>query len=221
LKLPVISSSKWRSGIRKKKNVNVLTVLDFPEYKDVSIHTDLYSVIRGVCCNLSATSDSALTAFLNRCANSYPTVLYYLEHPQVARDRKDIYIEGLDAVLDWFESPAHLAELHSLSGRPNLEIQNAGKQFDGAPIFRGTTIAITGAFLHGTMDDIEHILSSYDATVVRTYCPEVRVVLIGDQLCDIDGGLVQAARAAGCKIFSESEFFQMHEIDQDLRNNLL
>jgi hypothetical protein len=222
LGLPQISADRFKHEVADGHLTCVSDIFFLPELSELKIHTNLVHLIQGLCPHLLQNEKNALHTFINRCSNSIRSVEYYLQHPEVARCRTDVYVPGLDAVLNWFAIPENWTALESLiMNDKNIIIESSLKKFDGDPIFRGTTIAITGSFIHGTLDDIESILNSYSATVVRQYTDAVKIVLVGSQLSDIDGSMVQQARQAGRAVLNEVDFFQQYDIDADLRANLL
>lgn len=222
LGLPQISADRFKREVAEGHLTCVQDVFLLPELSELKIHTNLVHLIQGLCPYLLQNEKNALHTFINRCSNSVASVEYYLQHPEVARVRTDIYVTGLDAVLDWFAVPENWSSLEALIlNDKNIIIDASLKKFDGAPIFRGTTIAITGSFIHGTLDDVESILNSYSATVVRQFTDAVSIVLVGSQFSDIDGNMIQQARQAGRAVVNEVEFFKQYNIDDDLRANLL
>lgn len=222
LGLPQISADRFKHEVAAGHLTCVSDIFLLPELAELKVHTSLVHLIQGLCPHLRQNEKNALHTFINRCSNSISSVEYYLQHPEVARCRIDVYVPGLDAVLDWFAIPENWTALESLIlNDQNIIIDSSLKSFEGDPIFRGTTIAITGSFIHGTLDDVESILNSYSATVVRQFTDAVSIVLVGSQFSDIDGNMIQQARQAGRAVVNEVEFFKQYNIDDDLRANLL
>ena len=98
----------------------------------------------------------------------------------------------------------------------HVDIHVSMKKFDGAPIFHGKTIMITGRFKHGSHDEIISILESYDATVVTKFNNSVQCLVIGDTKESIDGLSARYCKANKIPIFTESEFFKRFQIDEDI-----
>ena len=62
---------------------------------------------------------------------------------------------------------------------------------------------------------------SYEGKVSDSVDNTVSAVILGDIKENVDGMAVKSANHLGIRIFNESEFFQMFEIDSDLKENLL
>ena len=98
------------------------------------------------------------------------------------------------------------------------------QKFDGAPIFRGNTIAVTGKFRRGDYSEIKSILSSYAANVVPSIemghkLPDV--VLVGSLNEGISGEMMHKAKTHNIPIRYEDSFFAQFEIDKDLAEHSL
>ena len=93
--------------------------------------------------------------------------------------------------------------------------------FDGAPIFRGKRIFITGSFKHGSMEEISSILNSYSAEVTFDYEGKIDLVLVGDISEGVNGVAVKNAVSLRVPIMKESDFFKRYEIDDDIQQNLV
>lgn len=221
LSLPSLADDCIQELIQDKLLMSVSDILLHEQYRDVEIHTTIVKVLTALCPQLTSAESSAIIKFVNRCNNSLATVLYYLQNPSITRSRSDMHVPGIDRVLDWFQSVSNWMDLQTVLDNSNVHIEASIKKFDGDPIFRGTTIAITGSFIHGTSDDIESILNSYSANVVRTYNSNVSIVLVGENMSDIDGSMIQFAKKNNCTVMYELEFFNQFHIDSDLQANLL
>ena len=163
-----------------------------------------------------------LERFANKCNNSVESVVYYLENPLRIETDLDIMDPIVRRLAKWLEDPYNVSTLTTIFAR--VKISEKLQKFDGAPIFRGNTIAVTGKFKRGDYREIESILMSYAATVVPSIergqdLPDV--ILVGSLNEGISGELIQKAKLHNIPIVYEDEFFVKYEIDQDLANNLL
>ena len=93
----------------------------------------------------------------------------------------------------------------------SADIVQENKAFEGAPIFRGKEIVITGRFRHGNNNFIKSIFESYGAT---------GCVVVGDIPEDVSGIAIRKAKKARIDVFDESTFFNMYDIDADLNENM-
>ena len=103
----------------------------------------------------------------------------------------------------------------------HIIITKTNRKFDGIPMLRNKTIAITGIFNHGSLQEVASILNSYSANVVFGNCHEkIDCVIVGNINENVDGSLINRARDENIAVFTESEFFARYDIDSDLRENL-
>ena len=79
---------------------------------------------------------------------------------------------------------------------------------------------ITGDFLHGGVEEISAIFSSYGALVTATFDEAVDCIVVGDTQSNVNGHTVQYALKHNIPVFTEHDFFARYEIDKDLANNL-
>lgn len=159
--------------------------------------------------------------FCSRCHNSVDVIDYYITH----EDKILIDLEGSDAryqeLTQWLKDPTNALEMSSFIHDSRLTIVKEQPKFEGAPIFRGKKIQLTGKFTHGSINEVKRILSSYGASVYDDQDKRrVDCLVIGDAKEGVSGGIVNFCRSAGIPIFEELSFFQAYEIDQDLAQNL-
>lgn len=196
-------------------------LLLLPEYKDVTIHKNLWEIIYACLPMEVGTEKQWLIKFCNRCNNNYATVKFYFDGP--IRIYTDLDMNVSRRLANWLSEPQNIIELDTIinSDQIDIAVQNRIMSFDGAPIFRNKTIFITGTFRHGTIEEIKAILESYSATVVTDFDEYINCVLVGDIKDGIEGQAIISARELKLPIFNESEFFARYEIDEDLEKFLL
>lgn len=169
---------------------------------------------------ISESDTSVISAICNRCNNLNSTIEYYLLHPDKLAS-SDIFAGlRLNSLVMWLSDEQNQSDLTTLINSSRFEIVGAARKFEGAPIFRSNTIAITGQFMHGSYQDIVAILQSYSATVVSEFSPNLMCLVIGDMQEDVNGHLVKECRFHHVPVVSESEFFAKFDIDSDLIENL-
>ena len=127
----------------------------------------------------------------------------------------------LKRLIGWISDPYNATTLLTLLDSNQINIVETDKKFEGAPIFRNKTIAITGKFKHGDLAEIASILRSYEATVTINIKGHADCLLVGDLNENIDGRSIQLARENSIAILNESQFFAQFEIDNDISSNLL
>lgn len=214
-----ISYDRLKEAAKITGNIVALPdILDLEEYKDIHISIEMPKLLSAVVPNTIITRFSDWTVLCNKCNNSVESILYYLKNPD-----KMIFDLELDGAIyrrlyDWLLSPANLFDITGIMEHPNVTVLSSGKKFEGAPIFRGKSIYITGKFMHGSFEDIRAILSSYSAEVYDRFNTAVDCVVIGGLHEGVSGKSVQKAKMMGIPIFEESDFFQSYDIDTDIEN---
>lgn len=222
LKLPSFSYESYKNLVDAKKIICITDILDLPLYKDEEIKTTLAEAMYAVIPSSVVPNFDILERFSNKCNHNIETVVYYLENPLRIQTDLDIVDPMVRKLADWLSDPYNVSTLTTIFAR--VTIDEKLQKFDGAPIFRGNTIAVTGRFKRGDYPEIESILRSYAAEVVPSIekgkdLPDV--LLIGSMNDGISGEMIQKAKAHNIPIAYEDEFFVKYEIDQDLAQNLL
>lgn len=215
--LAPIDGVRLREFSKSTNNIISLPdILDMEEYQDVVVKIDLPKLLEAVVPASIVTRFADWSLFCNRCNNSVETVLYYLQNP--GRILKDLNLDPAiyRRLCQWLETPENLLDITGMFDNPHVEIKTSGKRFEGAPIFRGKSIYITGKFNHGSHEDIRAILSSYAALVYDKFNTAVDCVVVGGLHEEIDGKAIQKAKSFEIPIFEESDFFKKYEIDSDL-----
>lgn len=221
LNLPEMSHERFNKLILSGDVLCLTDVLLLDEYKELEIVTSLDKLLESVVPLNVCPNASVFTMFTNRCNNSVQTLEYYMTNP--SRLVTDLNISSIfvKRFVDWLSDGYNITTIETLLNSENIKLVDKIKKFEGAPIFRGKTIMITGKFLHGDMNEIMSIIQSYEARVVTQFTNDVDAVVVGQLKEEIDGGALQNARQNNIVIFEEMDFFERYEIDDDLRSNLL
>ena len=220
LNLPDLDKCTYDKYVSAGKLTCIPDVLQLSEYSDIKIPVTLAQLLSAIV-PASVVSDYAtFSAFANRCNNNVRSFCYYIHHPDMIY--LDLHLSTVPSLKlrQWLEDPSNVLDIDALIDTPQLDIVETNQKFDGAPIFRGKTIMITGDFQHGSHSDIESILKSYSANVVTQFSENVHCVLTGSTLENIDGVSVRNAHNLGIPVYDEISFFNTYEIDKDLSENL-
>lgn len=221
-KLPSFSYNSYKNLVDAKKVICITDFLELPICKDSEIKTSLAEAMYAVIPTSIVPSIEILERFANKCNNQIESVMYYLENPLRIETDLDITDPIIRRFATWLQDPYNVSTLTTIFSR--VTISGKMQKFDGAPIFRGNTIAVTGRFKRGDYTEIESILMSYAAKVVPSIelgqdLPDL--LLIGSTNEGISGQMVQKAKAHNIPINYEDDFFVRYEIDQDMAENLL
>ena len=222
LGLPGMTFDSYSSLVATGKIVCLTDLLDLEPCRDIEIKTTLANAMHAVVPTSVVANPDILERFANKCNNSVETVVYYLENPRRIETDLDITEPSVARLVIWLQDPYNVSTLTTLFSR--VKISAKLQKFDGDPIFRGVTLAITGRFKRGDHDEITAILKSYSADVVsfiQDGRPKPNAVIIGSLNENISGQLIQKARSLGVPQVYEDDFFKMYEIDDDLAKNLL
>ena len=193
-------------------------ILDMKEYKDIKITIDAPNLLSGIVPSTIVTRFSDWTVFCNKCNNSVESILYYIQNPD--KMLFDLSLNGAvyRKLQNWLSSPENQLDVVGVFTHPNITVISTGKRFEGAPIFRGKSIYVTGKCSHGGFSDVQAILSSYSASVYDRFNTAVDCVIIGDLHEGVSGKDVQRAKQMGIPIFEEKDFFEKYDIDNDIAN---
>lgn len=221
LNLPVMSYDKFSGYVKKKKILCFTDVLLMPEYNKIKISCTLARLLQAVVPVEVCSDLSTFGKLSSVCNNSVKTFKYYLDN--TGRLQSDIGSVTLQAnkLISWMSDPQNALMLNTLIDSDQFTILESIKKFEGAPMFRGKTIAITGKFRHGDLLEVTSILASYDAKVTCGIVDTADCLVIGDLKEEIDGRSIQIARSHNIPTFDESQFFNMYSVDEDISANLL
>lgn len=206
-----------------KEYNNILSlpdVLDMPEYKDKKTTIDAPNLLSAVVPTSIVTRFSDWTVFCNKCNNSVESIIYYVKNPD--KMMFDLNLDGsvFRRFHTWLQSPENVLDITGVMSHPNVTVISTGKRFEGAPIFRGKSIYVTGQCMHGGFEDMRAILSSYSATVYDRFNTAVDCVIIGGLHEGVSGRDIQKAKQMQIPIFEEADFFRQYDIDSDIAANM-
>lgn len=221
LNLPEMEFNRFKQLIKDNEILCLTDILILPEYRELEIVRPLAKLIESVVPVDVCADSSVFTVLASRCSNSAKTLKYYIDNPIRIASDLDINSLFMHRLIEWLNDGYNVTTLETLLEADNITVETQSKKFDGPPIFRDKTIAITGNFKHGDMNEIISILQSYGAKVVTQYDSSVGCLIVGDLKEHIDGKIIKQVKSAGVPIFDESQFFSTYDIDSDLTSNNL
>ena len=221
LNLPMFSVDTIREWVLSDKITCVPDIFVIPEYKDFEVYTTFAKLLRSIVPLDYIRNSAVFEEFANKCSNNLDTIEYYIEHPSKIKTELGMSSMESTRFAEWLCGDYNAVDLQTLLHTSNLKFTDVGKAFDGAPIFRGKTICITGRFRHGSHSRIKEILKSYDAEVSDKFVPTASVLVIGDTNEDNNGALINEFKQSSLPVMTESQFFKQYEIDSDLAQNLV
>ena len=200
--------------------LHVPDILDMDKYKDIKLTVDAPQLLKTIVPSSILPRFSDWVIFCNKCNNSVDTILYYLQNSD-----KMLFDLNLDAgiykrLFDWLQDVDNLIDVTGMISHPRITVISTGKKFEGAPIFRGKSIYVTGDCIHGNFEEMRAILSSYSAEVYDRFNTAVDCVIIGGLHEGVSGKSIQRARMMNIPIFEEVDFFRQYDIDTDLSVNV-
>lgn len=221
LNLPTMSYERYLEVTKQVGSVfSLVDVFDLPEYNENQIPCTLGDVIRAVVPRSIIINDNSISAICNACNDSTDVFCYYISHVDRMMSDLSLDITIWGKFFQWLEDPENVEDLKAVLGSNCIRVSSSDKKFEGAPIFRGKTIMITGSFAHGSLAEITSILASYSAAVTQTFSTAVNCVLVGDLNENTNAFAVKSARKSAIPVMQESEFFKQYDIDSDLAENL-
>lgn len=219
--LPGMSAERFEEAIKGKDVRTITDVLLLPEYADLQLELPLCKILEGIVPVTICSDSTVFTLLANSCNNSVKVLEYYLNNPEKIESELSANSIFIMRLIAWLKDPENALNVHTLLYSPQITILDRVKKFDGAPIFRGQYILVTGDFLHGQLSEVISIISSYDANVVTEYSPKVKMAVVGQMMSNVDGKALNDCKLASIKIWEEMEFFNHFGIDEDLQTNLL
>lgn len=219
--LPEIVFQSYEKAVADKEILTLLDILDTGVYAESEIKTSLGKVLEAVV-PVSVCSDTQMfTTFANQCNNNIQTFIFYIQHPDKIVINLNISSPHLQKFVNWLSDVMNAEEIVAILNHPRISIATVDKRFNGSPIFRNKVIMITGKFRHGDNGEIISILQSYSATVVNRLSDDVQCLVVGDIPEDVNGAAIRKCRQTNIPVFTEKEFFEKFQIDEDLAENLL
>lgn len=195
-----------------------LMLLDI--YKDLKIDVDLTILLRAMIPLEVLPDCHTITDFVKSCNDNVDTILYYASHTTSIASDLQMSGVGLVRLKYWLEDDCNLSDLKTVLELPQINVIKPSKRFNGAPVFLGKTICITGKFIHGSHGDIIDIIESYSGKATTKFDSDTDLVLIGGTKEDISGAVINAARNICLPIWDEQPFFERFGIDEDLQKYL-
>lgn len=192
-----------------------------PPYSELTCDLDLFTFLRAIVPTDVCSNDVVLSRLCALSGNVLDTFYYYLRN----LDRLAIELSDLSStpqvarLLEWLSNPYITCTITTLLDNNQFKLSDSGKLFEGAPIFRGRSIAITGTFRRGSSKDIMNIFKSYGADVTIGFQEGSDCLVIGELNDRNDGRSIQRANASGTPIHMEDAFFTQFDIDADLNQH--
>lgn len=215
--LPNITYPAYQETVKNSEGrFSIVDILSRPEY-DYQITMNIPTLLYGIIPRDVVADINSLVLLCNRCHNNVDNIMYQLSNPGALAKNSDI--PEINRLVAWVRDERNVEDLERLFSNHNINIENAFKQFNGAPIFRNLRICITGDFTHGTSEDIKSIFASYSGKIVDKV-EDANVVVVGGTQTNINGKIMKYAQNKGITIFDEYSFFAKYDIDSDLKSNL-
>lgn len=219
--LPSFDDDYIRNWINSGKVICIPDIFLLDEYKDIEINISVGKLLRALVPFMTIPSEEVLTLFANKCSNNVKTIEYYVNHPDKISIDLDIWHRDVNKLVNWLSDGANASDFITLLHTDQIHIIDMDKKFDGAPIFRGKSIYLTGNFIRGNLSEISSILQSYSATIKSTIDNSVDCMIIGGAHENINGESVRFANNNGIAIYEENDFFHIYGIDEDMSSNHL
>lgn len=220
LSLPVFTYDEYKQYIKDDALICFTDVMILPQYDGMKIQTTLSKFLSAVVPDPVVQDNNVFTVLCNLCNNSKESLLYYINHPD--KIISDLGLSGTEyrELVHWLYDLQNVSDVVTLLESDQVEIVSTDQKFEGAPIFRGKRIMLTGKFNHGDYNEIYSILQSYAAEVVTKFDNSVDCVLVGDIAENVNGSVIKSAKSSGITIMEENNFFISYGIDEDLQLNL-
>lgn len=226
LGLPDISYDTYLLLIQENPDFKLSTIFQYHPYDESYIDCTLSDLLSAIVPTTVVSNPQVFKEFCTKHNNNVESVVYSISHPDrisymFSNDSDIGTAKQISRFIVWIKDSYNLSTVVTLIRSEHIRIVESIQKYEGAPIFRNTTILITGKFMHGTESDIIAILSSYSAHVVTKFDDTVSCVVIGDFNEDTNGTYIRQAKLRRIPIFHESEFFNKYDIDTDIQQNLL
>lgn len=201
--------------------ISLPDILDLEKYSDTKISIDAPKLLHAVVPTSVITRFNDWAILCSKANNSIDSIKYYLQNPD--KMMTDLNLDGAiyRRLYHWLQDNQNLNDVIGMLEHPKIHVISTGRKFEGAPIFRGKSIYVTGEFSHGNFETVRAILASYSAEVYDMFNTAVDCVIIGDLHERISGNSVKKAKQLGIPVFEEKEFFSKYDIDLDLKKNNL
>ena len=221
LGLDSLDVEEFKNIADKQGNVVSMTdVFSLKAYENSKITVELPKLLSAVVPSSIVPRFSDWIVLCNKCSNSLQSVIYYLENPDRMMFDLNLDRSIYSKLSTWLKDEENKEDAIGMLNHPNINVVSTGKKFEGAPIFRGKSIYLTGAFQHGSFEEVRAILASYSAEVYDRFNSAVDCIIIGGLHEGVSGKAIQRAKQMNIPIFEESEFFSKYDIDSDIQLNL-
>lgn len=218
--LPMMSKERFLECTSSGALVELHDVFNLPEYKDTVVETTLSTLIEAITpVSLLAGDASAIFKFVQR-ASSNSAVSYYIDNPDAITADLKLNNAFDTRFKEFWSDKFNAATYDTFINSPYIQIVSPNKKFEGDLIFRNKLICLTGEFKHGSYDDMFAILQSYAGTPTVEFTSQVSYVIVG-HFGKPDPYIVEKARAYSIPIYTELDFFNAYQIDNDLRKRHL
>lgn len=218
MNLPNFSVPIAREWLREKMVTCIPDILILDDYKDSKFKATIPKILRSLIPAESIRTDDVFKLFVIGCNSNYQTFEYYVNNPDRITSDMNIQHPDIMTFVNWLNDGYNASDLLTMVNSEQLDIDWVSKKFEGAPIFRGKVIYVTGDFIRGSIAEISEILESYSAKVVTNMSETVNCVIIGGTRDNVNGKVVNNARTLGIPVFEEDTFFYQYEIDSDIAN---
>ena len=220
LHLPTISWCKYLDSIQNKSAVSIVDFIDILSPNlDIKISFD--TLFNAAISPSYVGNRRIISQFVSSCHNKWDTLLYYMENTNKIPIDMDFGKIDCSQLIEFFQIPENVLLIRTLYSHPGICIVETDKFYDAPPIFKNIKICITGDFNNGSFSDIRGILGSYGAEVYKNLEEDVKYLIYGGRMSNINNNLVRQARSVGVVVLSEDEFFNHFDINSDIADNLL
>lgn len=219
--MPEMSFDEYNNRVKHGELHWLPDIFLLDNYSEYRIDTTLYDLLISLLPVRLHINSNVVSSFVQHCNNNLNMFTYYIKNPSKIQIDFHLVGNGLDRFVKWLSDDYNIDLISTLLDLDNIQLNKSGKKFDGAPIFRGRTILITGDFKHGSTDDIIGILQSYSAKVVTSFDASVQCLVVGASQENVNGVYIRKCRLKGIPVFDEYSFFKEYDIDADLNKNVI
>lgn len=221
LELPELSWDKYMEYVKEDNITYPLDIFLLDEYKDLKLSVSLSKLFESLVPVEICTDSNLLHAIVSNCSNSIKTFRYYINNPKRIAIDFNLTSPQFDKIIRWLSDSYNVRMIETMLESNDVTIVETKQKFEGAPLLRNKTIALTGKFRHGDIDNIDSIIASYAGKTTVSHKDKFDCVVAGDIQENIDGEILSRAKSRNIPIYSETAFFEHYGIDEDLEKNLL
>lgn len=211
-----ISFQDFSTHVKSKEITCILDVLNLDAYKNQTVETTLSNLLFAIVPFEICRGVDFFQKFTNYLG-SVEALDFYIDNPDLILSDLNLNKMYSKKFVEWIKDPVNVVHLKAvLNMKDQIKIVSVKKKFEGAPIFRGKNICLTGKFQHGTIEDVISIIQSYSGKASTSFDNTVSCVVIGHYEGE-DTDLTNLAMSYNVPIYSEDDFFKAYEIDLDIR----